>query len=67
MKADGFAAAYGHRISGAQDPQLHTHVVVVNVTRGADGRWTALHEIRAQRALDPAPAFGTHGHSLLTA
>ncbi|MBW3603253.1 MAG: relaxase domain-containing protein, partial [Actinobacteria bacterium] len=36
-------AAYRHRMSRALDPQLHTHVVCANVTRGPDGRWTALH------------------------
>ena len=41
---EGFvAAAYRHRMSRAEDPQLHTHVVAANMTRGADGRWTALH------------------------
>jgi conjugative relaxase-like TrwC/TraI family protein len=40
---EGFvAAAYRHRMSRAEDPQLHTHVVVANMARGADGRWTAL-------------------------
>jgi conjugative relaxase-like TrwC/TraI family protein len=36
------AAAYRHRMSRALDPQLHTHVVVANLTRGPDGRFTAL-------------------------
>jgi conjugative relaxase-like TrwC/TraI family protein len=36
------AAAFEHRTSRAGDPLLHTHVVVGNVTRGPDGRWTAL-------------------------
>src|SRR4051794_12060991 len=36
------AAAFGHRTSRAGDPQLHTHVLVANVTLGADGRWSAL-------------------------
>ncbi len=36
------AAAYRHRMSRAQDPQLHTHVVCANMARGGDGRWTAL-------------------------
>lgn len=36
------AAAYRHRMSRALDPQLHTHVVAANVTRGPDGRWTGL-------------------------
>jgi conjugative relaxase-like TrwC/TraI family protein len=37
------SAAYRHRMSRAEDPQLHTHVVTANLTRGADGRWSALH------------------------
>jgi conjugative relaxase-like TrwC/TraI family protein len=36
------AAAYRHRMSRAEDPQLHTHVVAANMARGADGHWTAL-------------------------
>jgi len=36
------AAADRHRMSRAQDPQLHTHVVCANMARGQDGRWTAL-------------------------
>jgi conjugative relaxase-like TrwC/TraI family protein len=40
---EGFvAAAYRHRMSRAEDPHLHTHVVAANMARGADGRWTAL-------------------------
>jgi conjugative relaxase-like TrwC/TraI family protein len=40
---EGFvAAAYRHRMSRTEDPQLHTHVVAANMARGADGRWTAL-------------------------
>jgi conjugative relaxase-like TrwC/TraI family protein len=42
VAGEGFvAAAYRHRLSRAGDPQLHTHVVVANLTR-ADGRFTAL-------------------------
>jgi conjugative relaxase-like TrwC/TraI family protein len=42
-RAGGFvAAAYRHRMSRAQDPQLHTHVVCANTAQGRDGRWTAL-------------------------
>jgi conjugative relaxase-like TrwC/TraI family protein len=42
VRGDGFVgAAYRHRLSRAGDPQLHTHVVVANMTR-ADGRWTSL-------------------------
>lgn len=36
------AAAYRHRTSRAQDPHLHTHVLVANATQGPDGRWRAL-------------------------
>jgi conjugative relaxase-like TrwC/TraI family protein len=40
---EGFVAAgYRHRMSRAEDPQLHTHVVAANMARGNDGRWTAL-------------------------
>ena len=40
---NGFlAAGFRHRTSRAGDPQLHTHVLVANMTRGPDGRWTAL-------------------------
>lgn len=42
VRGDGFlAAAYRHRLSRAGDPQLHTHVVVANMTRAED-RWTSL-------------------------
>jgi conjugative relaxase-like TrwC/TraI family protein len=42
VRGEGFvAASYRHRMSRAGDPQLHTHVVVANMTR-ADGRHTAL-------------------------
>ncbi len=37
------AAAYQHRTSRAQDPHLHTHVIVANMTKAAsDGEWRAL-------------------------
>ena len=42
-EASGFvAAAFRHRTSRAGDPQLHTHVLVANLGRGTDGRWSAL-------------------------
>lgn len=41
--ADGLiGAAFRHRTSRAGDPQLHTHVLVANLGRGPDGRWSAL-------------------------
>jgi conjugative relaxase-like TrwC/TraI family protein len=43
VPGNGFlAAAFRHRTSRAGDPQLHTHVLVANITRGPDERWTAL-------------------------
>jgi conjugative relaxase-like TrwC/TraI family protein len=36
------AAAYQHRTSRAQDPHLHTHVIVANLARSPDGVWRAL-------------------------
>jgi conjugative relaxase-like TrwC/TraI family protein len=43
ISADGFvAAAFRHRTSRAGDPHLHTHVLVANVTRADDGRWSSL-------------------------
>jgi conjugative relaxase-like TrwC/TraI family protein len=43
VSGNGFvAAAFRHRSSRAGDPQLHTHVLVANMTKGSDGRWTAL-------------------------
>ena len=40
---EGFvAAAFRHRTSRAQDPHLHTHVVVANLARAEDGEWRAL-------------------------
>lgn len=42
IATDGWVAvAFEHVASRADDPQLHTHVVVPNVVRGVDGRWSA--------------------------
>lgn len=42
VHGDGFiAASYRHRMSRARDPQLHSHVVVANMTCAED-RYTAL-------------------------
>ncbi len=44
LQGSGYlAAAYRHRSSRNGDPQLHTHVLVANATRGPDGRWTRLY------------------------
>ena len=43
VSTDGFiGAAFDHHTSRANDPQLHTHVVVANLLHGRDGKWTAL-------------------------
>ncbi len=40
---DGFVAAmFRHRTSRTGDPHLHTHVLVANMVRSADGRWRTL-------------------------
>jgi conjugative relaxase-like TrwC/TraI family protein len=42
-RGEGFvAAAFRHRTSRAQEPHLHTHVIVANLTRTHDGEWRAL-------------------------
>lgn len=42
-RAGGFvAASFQHRTSRAQDPHLHTHVVVANLAQSPDGAWRAL-------------------------
>ncbi|WP_033075114.1 MobF family relaxase [Sphingopyxis sp. MWB1] len=35
-------ASFQHGTSRAQDPQLHTHNVILNATRGKDGAWRSL-------------------------
>ena len=43
IAGNGFvAAAFRHRTSRAGDPQLHTHVLVANLTLGVDGQWSTL-------------------------
>lgn len=44
VKGNGFiAAGYVHRSSRNGDPQLHTHVLIANATKGPDGKWTRLY------------------------
>src|SRR5579859_3007245 len=43
ISTSGFAGAmFTHAVNRNLDPHLHSHVVVVNVVHGADGRWSAL-------------------------
>ncbi|MBU6394100.1 MAG: relaxase domain-containing protein [Sphingomonadales bacterium] len=46
-------ASFRHDTSRAQDPQLHTHNVIMNMTRDADGNWRSL-EPRALYQLQKA-------------
>jgi conjugative relaxase-like TrwC/TraI family protein len=39
--ADLIAAVFRHRTSRAGDPLLHWHVLIPNLVRGHDGRWSA--------------------------
>jgi len=44
VQGNGYlAAGYVHRSSRAGDPQLHTHVLIANATKGPDDRWTRLY------------------------
>ena len=45
------AVGFDHRTSRAGDPLLHTHLVVVNRTRGEDGVWRTLDSRRLYRHL----------------
>jgi conjugative relaxase-like TrwC/TraI family protein len=43
VAGDGLvAAAFRHRTSRAGDPQVHTHVLVANLVKCSDGRWSAV-------------------------
>ena len=44
VQGNGYlTAAYVHRSSRNGDPQLHTHVLVANATKGPDGKWSRLY------------------------
>src|SRR5436305_13335470 len=44
LNGNGFlAAGFLHRSSRNGDPQLHTHVLIANATKGPDGKWTRLY------------------------
>jgi conjugative relaxase-like TrwC/TraI family protein len=43
VSTDGLTAtSFEHRASRADDPQLHTHVVIANLLRRPDGHWSAI-------------------------
>jgi conjugative relaxase-like TrwC/TraI family protein len=55
VDSEGFlAAAFVHRSSRADDPQLHTHVLVSGRVRCADGVWRALDSRALHRELKTA-------------
>ena len=50
VKAPFMAAAlFRHVASRNLDPQLHTHAVIANVTRDADGRWRSVDPVALHR------------------
>ena len=50
VRADGMVAAgFRHLTSRSQDPQLHTHCVVANMTRSAQCEWRSLEATRIHR------------------
>ena len=48
---------FRHETSREQDPQLHTHAVVMNLTRRDDGQWRAL---RNDKIIKSASYLGAH-------
>ena len=51
VEADGMAAAtFRHLASRNLDPQLHTHAVVANMTRGRDGDWRSAEFTAVERS-----------------
>ena len=51
------AAAFRHELSRAQDPQLHTHVIVANLTKRPDGQWRAMSNEDIQRSIKALGAY----------
>ena len=50
VRADGMVAAgFRHLTSRNQDPQLHTHCVIANMTRNEDRAWRSLETTRVHR------------------
>ena len=51
VQADGMAAAtFRHLASRNLDPQLHTHAVIANMTRGRDGEWRSAEFTAVERS-----------------
>jgi conjugative relaxase-like TrwC/TraI family protein len=61
IATSGFiAAAFDHTTSRALDPQTHTHVVVMNLVQGEDGRWSALDSLTLFRQATTASYLYQH-------
>ena len=51
VKAEGMVVAgFRHLTSRDQDPQLHTHCVLANMTRNASGEWRSVEPTRIRRS-----------------
>ena len=51
VRADRMVAAgFRHLTSRNQDPQLHTHCVVANMTRNTEGEWRSLETTKVRRS-----------------
>ena len=51
VKADGMVVAgFRHLTSRDQDPQLHTHCVLANMTRNASGEWRSVEPTKIRRS-----------------
>ena len=51
VKAEGMVVAgFRHLASRDQDPQLHTHCVLANMTRNASGEWRSVEPTRIRRS-----------------
>ena len=51
VKADGIVVAgFRHLASRDQDPQLHTHCVLANMTRNASGEWRSVEPTKIRRS-----------------
>ena len=51
VKADGMVVAgFRHLASRDQDPQLHTHCVLANMTRTASGEWRSVEPTKIRRS-----------------
>ena len=58
VKAHGMVVAgFRHLISRDQDPQLHTHCVLANMTRNADGAWRSVEPTRIRRSVKLIGAY----------